>query len=879
MGANAPDEFMVPSPRDAPPPDPSERGAHRQVRVLGGYRIVRKLGQGGMGAVFEATQVKLGRRVALKVLLRQSHADPADLERFRREARSAAALDHPNIVHVHDIGEDLGYHFFAMELVDGESLSQRLTREGRLSVAETLDIAIPLTEALCYAAKHKIIHRDIKPGNILLTQDGQVKLADLGLAKDIRGDSNLTRTSAGIGTPYYMSPEQARDARQVDHRADIYSLGITLFHLLTGKIPFQGAGAWATVLAHAKKALPTGQEMGVPLPDAVEAVLRRMCAKKPEDRYQDYEPLLADLRMLQPQTGPAARPLTGPELQKGPPHVDGHPPVLSRLHSLLALPARPGAIAACVVVAILALAFQAYVLFGPGPARPDSAPRLLHRDGGRATQPPDHTTSTTVPAPGLRPQGSGETRAKVAAEVERVSKSERQALQTLSEEVDSAPAREPGEIKAEEVEALSRIVARVKRLVGTVTEQGRRKADELRGRIEQAAERSRQEQERAVKQYEGRVSGFLASNAGPMTWDKAVEAAHLVAEGESLSNRVTVETRKTIAQVLGRLDKRLTAFTKGAAIPRWLLTHFGLPGGGKDTHGNMPRKGYDETTGLPLEIAHKATGLSFALIPAGTFLMGSPKDEAGRRTVAVLDPEARKLVAVAKPKKTASLDLNRPERVPRDLEGPRHAVRLTKPFYMGKYELTNRDLAGVLPRVPSMFRRDDHPADSVSHLDAEQYVKKLNEKNGADLFSLPTEAQWEHACRAGTNSRFYFGEDLEESTIGRHAWHNGNSGSHSHPVGEKRPNAWGLHDMHGNVSEWCLDAFRFYPDDEEVDPTGPLDPLRQGTSPAASPWSGNHVARGGSWFDVPADCRSASRAQKSAGSRCAYIGFRIAVTW
>jgi len=282
-------------------------GAAHKAKTLGDYRIVRKIGEGGMGAVYEAEHAKLKRRVALKVLPQKFTQDTAFLERFYREAQSAAALNHPNVIQLYDIGEDRGHHFFGMEFVDGESVQDRLDREGKLALDWSLHIVRGAAEALKYAHEHAIIHRDIKPDNIMLTADGQVKLADLGLAKKIGvTTAGVTQDGATMGTPYYMAPEQAEDARRVDHRADIYALGITLLHLLTGKRPYEGESVYSIILSHADKPLPSGDELGTPLPPAVESVIQKMCAKSPDERYQDYETLLADLGKVEAGEVPQA---------------------------------------------------------------------------------------------------------------------------------------------------------------------------------------------------------------------------------------------------------------------------------------------------------------------------------------------------------------------------------------------------------------------------------------------------------------------------------------------------------------------------------------------------------------------------------------------
>ncbi|MDA0836898.1 MAG: SUMF1/EgtB/PvdO family nonheme iron enzyme [Planctomycetota bacterium] len=276
-----------------------EKTKEERVQRLGDYELVRKLGKGGMGTVYEAIQTKLKRRVALKVLSRRFSKDETFLARFEREAQSSAALNHSNIIQVYDIGEVRGDHFFAMEYVEGCDLMQRIETEGHIPEPEVLEIGLQIAEALCYAHKdHSIIHRDIKPHNIMLAANGQPKLADLGLAKSTTEDSSITQTGAAMGTPYYMSPEQAENAKEADHRSDIYSLGITMLHAATGRPPYDGEKAISVMLAHINKPLPTGAELGVPLSPSFDALIQKMCAKKAKDRYQDYGSLLSDMNEI-----------------------------------------------------------------------------------------------------------------------------------------------------------------------------------------------------------------------------------------------------------------------------------------------------------------------------------------------------------------------------------------------------------------------------------------------------------------------------------------------------------------------------------------------------------------------------------------------------
>ena len=265
---------------------------------LGEYQLVRKIAVGGMGEVYEAVQLKLDRRVAVKLLSEELSREQEFLTRFEREAKSAAALNHPNGVQVYDYGCAEGQYYFVMELVDGVDLSMHVKEHGKLPIADALAYFEQAVNALKFAARHAIIHRDIKPANLMLTSDGRVKVADLGLAKKLTDDSDVTMTGVGMGSPHFLAPEQADDAAHVDHRADIYSLGVTLLFLLTGKRPYEGASNFSVVLAHANKPLPTGFELGTPLPDELERFIKRMTAKLPAGRYQDYDELLADLQRV-----------------------------------------------------------------------------------------------------------------------------------------------------------------------------------------------------------------------------------------------------------------------------------------------------------------------------------------------------------------------------------------------------------------------------------------------------------------------------------------------------------------------------------------------------------------------------------------------------
>jgi serine/threonine protein kinase len=257
---------------------------------LGNYRILETLGQGGMGVVYKAHDTSLDRHVALKVLSRELTANKQFVERFVREARAAAQLTHPNITSIFFCGSEGRTHYYVMEFVEGRNLADLVKERGPLPVSRALDVAKQCTHGLKAATDHRIIHRDVKPSNILLMPDGQVKITDFGLAKAVIGTAlELTSTGVVMGTPIYMSPEQGRGG-VIDHRSDIYSLGATLYHVIVGKPPFEADSPIALILKHINEPVTWPAEPFVP--EAMKNLINRMLEKDPERRYPTHDALL-----------------------------------------------------------------------------------------------------------------------------------------------------------------------------------------------------------------------------------------------------------------------------------------------------------------------------------------------------------------------------------------------------------------------------------------------------------------------------------------------------------------------------------------------------------------------------------------------------------
>ena len=1037
---------------------------------LGEYQLVRKVGQGGMGAVYEAIQTKLNRQVALKILPKKSTQDRAFLERFYREAQAAAALNHPNIVQVYDIAEDKGYHFFAMEFVEGENLLQRVKRDGKLPADEALAIAEQVAKGLRFAQQRSIIHRDIKPDNIMVTRDGQVKLADLGLAKSTEDDKGVTQTGAGLGTPYYMAPEQAQDARNVDHRADIYALGITLLHLVTGKRPFDGDSAYSIIIQHRERELPSAQELGAEVTRGVEAVIHKMAAKDPAQRYQDYDSLLSDLAKVRAGQPPEA---IAEKLRDLPTTAAVTSHRTTRTRAAREKPKGKGALVVGIgVVAVALIGIGVFVASRPGsgprdtsqttvrptavdpPGRPDKTKDLaeiLAYAESYAKDHPDEFAEIIGKFEQVRGKGMGTAhgmeatdrirtwqkkwddaalaeiekrrqsadeclmegrfveaseiwdgfpqnlknavaRQRIEEQLAQIQEALRVAIVELEQEAAPILAKAPTELTADEVKSLEALRTKATDPSDHIPDGSRESlvdlAEKISGHLEAYGDASASRRAEALRafwtRYEGlvkaksfeeaeglltqsegileekeaalltkdtqtvrqlfaqaesrlpelkgktiRVGGIglkvsevkdgrvyvkqggaemalgmdrldsdtllslvlhSGSEAGAATRERAlftfyygkssdaVEALGLAAEsGADVSFYVArlvpvlvVTTNPTGAEVtlkqkvaaewetveqeplttplrrealkntvyLVQVNRegyrpeiqevevgeggeyRVALKLQRLFLPLAIERDFEIPKGSKDQYGNAIRKDTDRATGLAQEIRHKKTGMHFILIPAGTFQMGSPDDETDRQ----------------------------------DNEGPVRRANISKPFYLGKYEVTQTEWKMAMGTNPSSHQNDRNPVGPVSWANCQDFIKKLNfdlDQSKGAAFALPTEAQWEYACRAGTTTKYSFGDD--DSKLGDHAWLTTNTVSkgekHPNPVGQRKPNPWGLYDLHGNMQEWCEDVWHESYDGAPTDESAWITGGEQG----------HRVQRGGSWMYGTSLCRCAAR--------------------
>lgn len=280
---------------------PSDLGKSLEGMRLDHFELQEFVGGGGMGAVFRALDTRLNRTVAVKILSSEHAADEETVRRFHNEAQSAARLDHENIARAYYVGEDQGLHYIAFEYIEGQNLRDLIERRGQLSLAEIVSFTLQIADALAHASAREVVHRDIKPSNVLITESGRAKLVDMGLARShqlSQSQNDLTASGVTLGTFDYISPEQARDPRVADVRSDIYSLGCTLYYMLTGRPPFPEGTVLQKLLQHQGDAPPDPREINPDVPPELARILARMLAKDPARRYQLPSDLVADLMRL-----------------------------------------------------------------------------------------------------------------------------------------------------------------------------------------------------------------------------------------------------------------------------------------------------------------------------------------------------------------------------------------------------------------------------------------------------------------------------------------------------------------------------------------------------------------------------------------------------
>ena len=711
---------------------------------FGRYQVEKLLGKGAMGAVYLALDTHLGRRVAIKIPKLSANGSPKLLKRLKTEAMAAAQIDHPSVCPVYDSGDIEGIAYIAMQFIEGETLKDHLQKQAK-TPAEAVDLVLHLADGLAEAHSKKIYHRDLKPDNIKLNRRGVPVIMDFGLAKlatTLKADASATQAGTTLGTPAYMSPEQASgQVAEIDHRSDLYALGIILFEMLTGQWPFSGR---AIEVMGQKSILdpPSPLTIKPDLDPQLAAVCHKLIAKKREDRYQDAKELIAALQAL-----------------------------------------------------------------GMG--------------------------SATQSATGSVAAGQSQTSVTpLVASLERL----------------------------EQEDAFSSMVAR------------KRREANRGGAATKLGEKTRRITKLAAEWWRGRprgmkwiglaaavlLAGLIGLWAGGIFVKVPTKEGTLVLEVNEPGAEVFVDGKKA--------DVIWADGTKKATVQ--------VKAGERQV--DVKKDGFS-VVGKKMTFKDGEREIFKAkLVPVETVAEKQQPLRDGRRAGEVRDDNGMKMKLVWCPQGKFTMGSLMSEMNRQNWEN-QVEVTLTKGFWLGKCEVTQMEWERVMESTPWKGQQlvkesGDCPATYLNWDDAAAFCRKLTtqERKSGRLpdgweYMLPTEAQWEYACRAGSETRYTFGNS--ESEFGDYAWFRMNAPDvgekHAHEVGTKKANAWGLHDMHGNVYEWCEDAI--------------ADKLPGGIDPLGGGEGSYRVGRGGGYDSNAPGCRSARRTGTLRSFRHSNLGVRVAL--
>ncbi len=873
-------------------------------RRLGEFELISKIAEGGMGAVYKAKQLSLDRIVAVKILPKKLARDGQFVERFLREARLAARFSHPNIVGAVSAGEVEGVHYLAMEYVEGQSLGQILRREKVLAEPRALELVSQIARALECAQKHGMIHRDVKPDNILMDREGTAKLADLGLARQVSDESTrLTQAGTAMGSPHYISPEQASGEADIDVRADIYSLGATFYHLVTGSTPFTGPTPAVIMTKHLNETPAPPHAVRPSVSDATSNVIMKMMARDRNARYQTPAELIADLACISRGEEPEARDVEG-----------------TLVMAASELPSRPAAptwavaavavIAAAVVAGVVLVVraggegaggkalVRAEALFEEG--KLEEARRLL---GALLAGNPEGKTGERVRdlfrrVDAALKEREAELKAGRAAD-------ELGAVETLLASEKSAEAlaraRAAAEKFPEKTDAFARLASRASELLA-----GKREDEAFEAAVASAEGLlARKAYAEATEAFSRLLKlrpdeGLRSRRADALFLDARARGEAAEAAGDlkgaiaiydnALKIKPDPDLAGHVAELRGRDDcaRRLAGADELEKRREFALARREL-----EAALELAREGEKEAISRRIGgLAAKEKVIADALAKARAHLESCELDRCVAEAGKVLalkpgQPEAKGLRDSARERMTIENSIGMTlvympggeftmgtESGDAD-ERPPHKVVLSC-FYISRTEVTNGQYELFRPGRLSerrYSRTNDCPAVKVSWEEASAFCRWLTAKEKVK-HSLPTEAQWEYAATgAGKGTPYPWGGSPpgpRHCNIGWGERVNWASDGHEFaaPVGSFPGGAspQGVVDLIGNAGEWCLDWYSpdYYSTEDACgpDPVGPASGMER-------------AIRGGSFIDTAGECRSRSRSWKNPAARAANFGFRV----
>ena len=728
-----------------------------------GYRVIRKLAQGGMSSVYLAIQISVGRVVALKVMNPQFNSDPAFSERFQREANIVGQLSHPNIVSIYDIGRHEDFNYFAMDYLPNGSVHDRMQKG--ISAEEALRVTREVASALDHAHDKGYVHRDIKPENILFRADNSAVLSDFGVARGMAINSRMTHVGTVVGTPHYMSPEQTK-GKQVDGRSDLYSLGIVLFEMLTGTVPYQGDEAVTIALKHLSAPIPKLPMQYL----AYQKIIDKLLAKDPDQRYQRGRDLIFALEELEKlKTAGNTPTLT-------------HPSDITVVNLLRALAA----------ASLASLRWRWNKLRNLRYSRergfyfrePTRATEIFFNDMHRSEKDTGVRERLTTQIHAITPGNSAKTGKWVllsgllllALGSVFFFKHKTQLDQPIAQALDASQSAssDSATIKAD---SSSEASAATDNLTATASDTSSPSAANT---VESPSSTAPLGQDEANPQV-GEEN--LAATQ--------VEASSIPAEELAPTFNFTViadpeDARVRILNIRERYQDQI-ALEPGRY-------HIEVSRNGYQSYDNWVRiedqnlqlkvklnpslkPGTEITT--PLTARIKSQGPEMISIPAGSFYMGDKNDPAAM---------------------------------------PVHKVNIARAFAISKFEITFDDYdmfaQATNRRMPDDNRwgRGDHPVINVSFLDAVAYSEWLSKTTGRK-YRLPTEAEWEYVARAKTLTPFWWGDNAKDAAgrancrRGCASKFSGLFGAKTAPVGSYPANGFGVFDTAGNVAEWVQDCY------------------------------------------------------------------------